>query len=663
MANEKKKKEVAEGSFAEFFRDNYLSIILGAIVFICIAAVFFNTFRQLKSSNVDESIPIGDRYMQKGDFETAEKLYKNLLYDKEQGEAANSRLIYLYTKWANSLMDDEEKQEKLLEILGKLTEIDPNNIDALYATASIRYDVGNTDEAIEYCKKVFSVSPSEERTVELYGSILVNQGKREEAIAFFKEQYEKTSYSLFDDLAKSLYPCAPVFNTEGGEFDDFFTLKINYVPGEYVKYAAEQISADDVTIYYTVDGSAPNPDATFETCRDQTQANTFLYKNGIDLSYYFKGEQITVTAIAVDKYGMKSEPATAAYTVNKKYKPVTKLKINKTAVTVEENEMIILTVSTLTPDNATNSNIIWMSSDTEFVTVDSTGIVRAVKYTQNPDLEIRLLRTHNVYVYAKAIGSNDLIAKCAVTVKPSIMYPSTEYHSSKKYKTVDFTEMLELNADTAAYIQMDEFEGFPFLPDGAVMKNSGETDYSNHNFYGEEDRYGEIYLYGDQDLSNGLGRNTVICANYVDIDPTLWDFNVPSDEISVDIEYTDGSKPLLTAIAEIDRHPSWYFDGRNQYFYLNTPTCAYVFQLFSLFHPDDSFTDYLKTDFKSTDEFIEIATKCERAGQLSNTTMAKIGTSTHMLTLVVYKDGKVDTVLCARAARAKALVNGAELYK
>ncbi len=663
MANDNKKKNNTESEFAEFLRDNWLSIILGIVVFASIAFVFVYTFRQLKASNTDQSISIGDKYMQKGDFETAEKLYKNLQFDKEQGELAENRLVYLYTKWANSLMTEENQDEKVLEILEKLSEIDPDNLDALYAMASMSYDGGNTDEAIDYCNRIFALSPSEERTVQLYGNILVSMGKREEAKTFFAEQYEKTSYSLFDDLSKSLYPTAPTLNTEGGEFDDFFTLKLGYATGEYIKYADKPITSEDVVIYYTVDGSEPNPGAVFSTAKDQTQANTYEYENGIDLSFCFKGEPITVTAIAVDQYGMTSDPVTATYTFTKKYRPVTKLKINKTSLTIEEEEMVILTVSTLSPDNATNTNIVWMSSDTDFVTVDENGTVRAVKYTQNPDLEIRMLRTHNVYIYAKAMGSDDIIAKCSVTVKPSIMYPSTEYNSDKKYKTVDFTELLEINKDTAAYIQMDEFEGFPFLPDGAVMKNTEETDYSTHNFYGEEDRYGEIYLYGDQDLSGGLGRNTVICANYVDIDPSLWDFITPDDELNEDTEYTDGSNPLLTAVAEIDRHPSWFYDGRNQYIYLNTPTCAYVFQMFSYFHPTDDFTDYLKTDFKNTDEFIEVATACEKAGQLGNTTKAKIGSSTHMLTLVIYKDGKVDTVLCARAARAKAVVNGAELYK
>ena len=197
MANDNKKKNNTESEFAEFLRDNWLSIILGIVVFASIAFVFVYTFRQLKASNTDQSISIGDKYMQKGDFETAEKLYKNLQFDKEQGELAENRLVYLYTKWANSLMTEENQDEKVLEILEKLSEIDPDNLDALYAMASMSYDGGNTDEAIDYCNRIFALSPSEERTVQLYGNILVSMGKREEAKTFFAEQYDTLIHAGF----------------------------------------------------------------------------------------------------------------------------------------------------------------------------------------------------------------------------------------------------------------------------------------------------------------------------------------------------------------------------------------------------------------------------------------------------------------------------------
>ena len=56
---------------------------------------------------------------------------------------------------------------------------------------------------------------------------------------------------------------------------------------------------------------------------------------------------------------------------------VTKVELNKTSLTLDVNESETLT-ATITPDNATNKNVEWESSDTSVATVDTNGKVTAV---------------------------------------------------------------------------------------------------------------------------------------------------------------------------------------------------------------------------------------------------------------------------------------------
>ncbi len=56
---------------------------------------------------------------------------------------------------------------------------------------------------------------------------------------------------------------------------------------------------------------------------------------------------------------------------------VTKVELNKTSLTLDVNESDTLT-ATVTPDNATNKNVKWESSDTSVATVDVNGKVTAV---------------------------------------------------------------------------------------------------------------------------------------------------------------------------------------------------------------------------------------------------------------------------------------------
>ena len=79
----------------------------------------------------------------------------------------------------------------------------------------------------------------------------------------------------------------------------------------------------------------------------------------------------TITAKAGDK------TATCAVTVAKKVIDVTSVTLNKTSISLTEQDTFQLT-ATVKPDNATDKTVIWTSSNYSIVTVDQNGLVTAV---------------------------------------------------------------------------------------------------------------------------------------------------------------------------------------------------------------------------------------------------------------------------------------------
>ena len=79
----------------------------------------------------------------------------------------------------------------------------------------------------------------------------------------------------------------------------------------------------------------------------------------------------TITAKAGDK------TATCAVTVSKKVIPVTSVTLNKTSLTLTEQETFQLS-ATVSPDNATDKTVTWSSSNTAIATVSQDGLVSAI---------------------------------------------------------------------------------------------------------------------------------------------------------------------------------------------------------------------------------------------------------------------------------------------
>ena len=119
---------------------------------------------------------------------------------------------------------------------------------------------------------------------------------------------------------------------------------------------------------------------------------------------------------------------TAQVTVKAKVIPVGGITLDKTNLELTEEDEATL-VATVTPDNATDKNVTWSSSDQTVASVDQTGKVKALK-------------PGTATVTAKA---GDAEAKCQVTVKQKII-PVTSISMDITSKTIDIGETVQINA-------------------------------------------------------------------------------------------------------------------------------------------------------------------------------------------------------------------------
>ncbi|MDI9522510.1 MAG: Ig-like domain-containing protein [Bacteroidota bacterium] len=109
----------------------------------------------------------------------------------------------------------------------------------------------------------------------------------------------------------------------------------------------------------------------------------------------------TIRATANDDSGKYGE---CTVTVTPKPVPVTSVTLDKTTLTLEEEQTATL-VATVLPDNATDKSLTWTSSDPTVATVDDQGVVTA-------------LTAGTTTIRATANDDSGKYAECAVTVTP-----------------------------------------------------------------------------------------------------------------------------------------------------------------------------------------------------------------------------------------------------
>ncbi len=156
------------------------------------------------------------------------------------------------------------------------------------------------------------------------------------------------------------------------------------------------------------------------------------------------------TAIITVKTADGSKTATCTVTVKAKTIVVTGVSLNKTSATLTEGESLTLT-ATVAPENATNKNVTWSSSDTNVATVSSSGVVTAksagtatitvktadesktatciITVSQTIDENKPTIRLSNVSVIAGQEVKIDIIAENMPDVV-SLMFLDFEYDST-----------------------------------------------------------------------------------------------------------------------------------------------------------------------------------------------------------------------------------------
>ena len=186
------------------------------------------------------------------------------------------------------------------------------------------------------------------------------------------------------------------------------------------KTSVEMTEGDELTLTATVNpDNATNKNVTWSS----SNGTVASVSNGKVIA--LKAGKATITVKTED--GGKT--ATCEVTVNAKVYPVTSVSLDKTSATLTEGDELTLT-ATVNPDNATNKNVTWSSSDNTVASV-SNGKVIALKAGKA-----------TITVKTEDGGKT---ATCEVTVNAKV-YPVTSVSLDKTSATLTEGDELTLTA-------------------------------------------------------------------------------------------------------------------------------------------------------------------------------------------------------------------------
>ncbi len=352
-----------------------------------------------------------------------------------------------------------------------------------------------------------NITPTEDFTIEADKTLTIKKGQ---------------TLTIPEGVTLTISEGATVTNegtiTNNGTIDVYGTLTGNQVTGGTVNYKVTDVSLDKESLTLEVGGSEPlkatvEPDnATNKKVTWSTSApNVATVENGVVTAV--GAGTATITATAADGSG-KSDTCTVTVTQT----PVTGVTLDQTSLTLTEGETGNL-IATVQPENATNKNVTWESSDTSVATVDENGVVTAVG-----------AGTATITVKTQ---DGDFTATCTVTVER----PYTPPPANPNYR-----------------IDVTTTEGGTVTKDPAAAK-AGETVTLTP-------APEEGYEVGEVIVTDRFGDTVEVTAN----PDSTYTFTMPSGQVRVEVTFVEATpEPLPFAdVAEGD----WFHDAV-QYAYEN----------------------------------------------------------------------------------------------
>ncbi len=197
-------------------------------------------------------------------------------------------------------------------------------------------------------------------------------------------------------------------------------------------------------------------------------------------------------------------------------------------------------------------------------------------YVQNKRIEYLQEDILNSTVRIEEIESN--IDTSSSTTGENNEIIADDNHSDVPYIDVDFTNLLNTNPETVAWIKVNGT-----IIDYPVVQHNDNDYYLHHDFYGNATNLG--WVFGDyRDNFSTFGYNTIIYAH-----------NLINDTM-----FGSLSNVLTT---------SWQNNSDNHYVKISTPTSNTVWKVFSVYTIVPT-VDYLKTSFTENEyqDFLNMLT-------------------------------------------------------
>ena len=294
--------------------------------------------------------------------------------------------------------------------------------------ADLDFITGDTDVYARYnkTKNKYTVTFYNEDGTETFGTSTVEYGDTAQVPDTVPEEYRNDFYVWYTDLT-----C-----TDEDDLTDVLTDREVY------------LGLKKYTINYILNEGTNNS----ENPETYTVEDTIILKEATREGYVFD-ENENFTGEKVSQIGPEQTEDVILYAKWIRNE-VIEITLNKTQITIEEDQTENL-IATITPENATNKEVVWTSSDENVATVDGEGTVTAVGVGEST-------------ITAKT--ENGITATCSVRVVDSI---PPEIQISKNITEITNNNVIvSLNSNK----QLQELEGWDLSEDKKVLTKEYENN-------------------------------------------------------------------------------------------------------------------------------------------------------------------------------------------